>query len=34
MINLFKALFLPKTTANPIAASIEIKEMPASKWWK
>ncbi|MFT6207223.1 MAG: hypothetical protein ACJA0T_001129 [Colwellia sp.] len=33
MINLFKALFVT-TKANPIAASIEIKEMPASKWWK
>jgi hypothetical protein len=34
MINLFKTLFLTKTTVNPIAASIEIKEMPASTWWK
>jgi hypothetical protein len=33
MINLLKTLFVT-TKANPIAASIEIKEMPASKWWK
>jgi hypothetical protein len=34
MINLFKTLFVTKTKANPIAANIEIKEMPASTWWK
>jgi len=34
MINLFKAIFVTKPQKNPIAASIEIKEMPASIWWK
>ena len=34
MINLFKTLFVTQTKANPIAANIEIKEMPASTWWK
>ena len=34
MINLFKALFVTKAQNNPIASSIEIKEMPASVWWK
>jgi hypothetical protein len=34
MINLIKTLFVTKAKANPIAASIEIKEMPASTWWK
>ena len=34
MINLFKALFVTKSQNNPIASSIEIKEMPASVWWK
>jgi len=33
MINLLKVLFKKPTTKNTIAASIEIKEMPASKWW-
>lgn len=32
MINLIKLLFTAKTE-NTIAASIEIKEMPASTWW-
>jgi hypothetical protein len=34
MINLFKTLFVKKIEENPIASSIEIKEMPASTWWK
>jgi hypothetical protein len=34
MINLFKTLFVSKTKTNPIATNIEIKEMPASTWWK
>jgi hypothetical protein len=34
MINLFKTLFNKVEQENPIAASIEIKEMPASTWWK
>jgi len=34
MINLFKTLFVTKTKSNPIAVNIEIKEMPASVWWK
>jgi hypothetical protein len=33
MINLIKALFVTESTENTIAASIEIKEMPASTWW-
>jgi len=33
MINLIKSLFFTKKTENTIAASIEIKEMPASTWW-
>jgi hypothetical protein len=34
MINLFKAIFVTKSQTNPIAVNIEIKEMPASVWWK
>jgi hypothetical protein len=34
MINLIKALFVLETKENEIAANIEIKEMPASTWWK
>jgi hypothetical protein len=33
MIKLIKSLFIAKKTENTIAASIEIKEMPASSWW-
>lgn len=33
MINLIKSLFMTTKTENTIAASIEIKEMPASTWW-
>lgn len=33
MINLLKSLFKQATVKNTIAANIEIKEMPASKWW-
>jgi hypothetical protein len=33
MINLLKSLFVSQSTENAIAASIEIKEMPASTWW-
>ena len=33
MINLIKALFIAEKIENTIAASIEIKEMPASTWW-
>jgi hypothetical protein len=33
MINLIKSLFTAENTENTIAASIEIKEMPASTWW-
>jgi hypothetical protein len=34
MINLLKTLFVTKSQKNPIATGIEIKEMPASVWWK
>ena len=33
MINLFKVLFKKQPAKNTIASNIEIKEMPASKWW-
>ncbi|SEK45258.1 hypothetical protein SAMN05216262_101395 [Colwellia chukchiensis] len=33
MINLLKAFFATEKAENAIAASIEIKEMPASTWW-
>lgn len=33
MINLLKSLFVTEKAENSIAASIEIKEMPASTWW-
>ncbi|MFT6193459.1 MAG: hypothetical protein ACJASU_000355 [Cognaticolwellia sp.] len=33
MITLIKALFASRRTENTIAASIEIKEMPANTWW-
>tara|TARA_R110000744_G_scaffold66320_2_gene135472 strand:+ start:52 stop:156 length:105 start_codon:yes stop_codon:yes gene_type:complete len=33
MINLIKSLFIAEKIENTIAASIEIKEMPASTWW-
>jgi len=33
MIKLIKALFSEEIKENAIAASIEIKEMPAKKWW-
>ena len=33
MISLLKSLFIIENTENTIAASIEIKEMPASTWW-
>jgi hypothetical protein len=33
MINLLKSLFVNNAKENAIAASIEIKEMPASTWW-
>lgn len=34
MITFIKSLFTQETQENAIAASIEIKEMPASRWWK
>ena len=34
MINFIKSLFSQDAQENAIAASIEIKEMPASNWWK
>ncbi len=33
MIKLIKSLFITEQMENTIAASIEIKEMPASTWW-
>jgi len=37
MLNMFKLFFAlnkaEKKKENPIAKSIEIKEMPASSWW-
>ena len=33
MIRLIKSLFVNDSKENAIAASIEIKEMPASTWW-
>jgi hypothetical protein len=33
MLNLIKSLFTNEAKENAIAASIEIKEMPASTWW-
>jgi hypothetical protein len=33
MIKMLKTLFSKKTQCNTIAASIEIKEMPAKTWW-
>ncbi len=34
MIKLLKALFNYQIKENAIAASIEIKEMPANTWWR
>ena len=33
MINLIKSFFIKTPKENAIAASIEIKEMPANTWW-
>jgi len=33
MINLIKSFFISDVKENAIAASIEIKEIPASTWW-
>jgi hypothetical protein len=33
MINLIKSLFASNSKESEIAASIEIKEMPAKTWW-
>ena len=33
MVKLIKSLFAIDAKENEIAASIEIKEMPASTWW-
>lgn len=34
MIKLLKSLFTDVKKENKIAKSIEIKEMPATDWWK
>ncbi len=34
MIKLIKSIFGQKQNAKSIASAIEIKEMPASDWWK
>jgi len=34
MLKLLKSLFNDNSKENKIAKAIEIKEMPASSWWK